>query len=81
MEELQTSLFSELHNSEGAKRLQQRFCGLEVVLTFNFMVVVSIIMMNKLVGSHIIQLVFILNLVLSLINNYYRCMILSIKGS
>ena len=60
LEELWTSLFSELRNSEGAKLLQQRFCGPEVVLTFNFMVVVSIIMMNKLVGSHIIQLVFIL---------------------
>ena len=60
LEELRTSLFSELHNSEGAKSLQQIFCGPEVVLTFNFMVVVSIIMMNKLVGSHIIQLVFIL---------------------
>ena len=60
LEELQTSLFSELHNSEGAKHLQQIFCGPEVVLTFNFMVVVSIIIMNKLVGSHFIQLVFIL---------------------
>ena len=60
LEELWTSLFSEIRNLEGAKRLQQRFCGPEVVLTFNFMVVVSIIMMNKLVGSHIIQLVFIL---------------------
>ena len=59
-EELQTSLLSELRNSEGAKRLQQRFCGPEVVFPFNFMVVVSIIKMNTFVGSHIIQLVFIL---------------------
>lgn len=48
LEELRTSVFSELRTSEGAKRLQQRFCGPEVALTFNFMVAVSIIMMNKL---------------------------------
>ncbi|RWR91477.1 hypothetical protein CKAN_02063200 [Cinnamomum micranthum f. kanehirae] len=49
LEDLRASLFSDLHSSEGAKRLQQRICGPTVALTFNFMVSVGIILMNKLV--------------------------------
>ncbi|RVW76694.1 Nucleotide-sugar uncharacterized transporter 2 [Vitis vinifera] len=49
MEELRASLFNELRSSEGAKRQQQRICGPSVALTFNFLVSVGIILMNKLV--------------------------------
>ncbi|XP_010927272.2 nucleotide-sugar uncharacterized transporter 2 [Elaeis guineensis] len=49
LEDLRASLFSELRTSEGAKRLQQRICGPTVALSFNFLVSVGIIMMNKLV--------------------------------
>ncbi|XP_039132211.1 nucleotide-sugar uncharacterized transporter 2-like [Dioscorea cayenensis subsp. rotundata] len=49
IEDLRASLFSELRTSEGAKRLQQRICGPTVSLTFNFLVSVGIILMNKLV--------------------------------
>lgn len=53
LEDLRASLFSDLHSSEGAKRLQQRICGPTVALTFNFMVSVGIILMNKLVRLHL----------------------------
>ncbi|KAI5435801.1 hypothetical protein KIW84_022284 [Lathyrus oleraceus] len=49
LEELRSSLYNELRTSEGAKRQQQRYCGLVVALSFNFMVAVGIIMDNKLV--------------------------------
>ncbi|KAG1364487.1 nucleotide-sugar uncharacterized transporter 2 [Cocos nucifera] len=49
LEDLRASLFSELRTSEGAKRLQQRICGPTVALSFNFLISVGIIMMNKLV--------------------------------
>ncbi|XP_072979613.1 nucleotide-sugar uncharacterized transporter 2-like [Typha angustifolia] len=49
LEELRASIFSELCTSEGAKHLQQRVCGPTVALSFNFLVSVGIIMMNKLV--------------------------------
>ncbi|XP_068652116.1 nucleotide-sugar uncharacterized transporter 2-like [Aristolochia californica] len=49
LEELRSSLFNELRTSEGAKRQQQRKCGPTVALSFNFLVSVGIIMMNKLV--------------------------------
>ncbi|KAM0942843.1 putative sugar phosphate transporter domain-containing protein [Dioscorea sansibarensis] len=49
VEELQASIFSELRTSEGANRLQQRVCGPTVSLTFNFLVSVGIILVNKLV--------------------------------
>lgn len=49
MEELRSSLYNEMHSSEGAKRQQQRFCGPSVALTFNFAVAVGIIMANKMV--------------------------------
>lgn len=53
MEELRASLFNELRSSEGAKRQQQRICGPSVALTFNFLVSVGIILMNKLVRMYI----------------------------
>ncbi|ONK69542.1 uncharacterized protein A4U43_C05F24070 [Asparagus officinalis] len=49
LEDLRASLFSELRTSDGAKRLQQRLCGPTVALSFNFLVSVGIILMNKLV--------------------------------
>ncbi|BAS80681.1 nucleotide-sugar uncharacterized transporter 2 [Oryza sativa Japonica Group] len=49
LEELRSSLYNEMHSSEGAKRQQQRFCGPSVALTFNFAVAVGIIMANKMV--------------------------------
>lgn len=49
IEDLRASLFSELRTSDGAKKLQQRVCGPAVALSFNFLVSVGIIMMNKLV--------------------------------
>ncbi|ERN15933.1 hypothetical protein AMTRI_Chr07g25270 [Amborella trichopoda] len=53
LEELRGSLFNELRTSEGAKRQQQRFCGPSVAMTFNFVVSVGIIMVNKLVLSKV----------------------------
>ncbi|KMS95696.1 hypothetical protein BVRB_005860 [Beta vulgaris subsp. vulgaris] len=49
LEDLRSSLFNELRSSEGARRYQQRICGPFVALTFNFLVSVGIILMNKLV--------------------------------
>ncbi|KAM0922522.1 hypothetical protein ACQ4PT_006034 [Festuca glaucescens] len=49
LEELRSSLYNEMHSSEGAKRQQQRFCGPSVALTFNFAVAVGIIVVNKMV--------------------------------
>ena len=53
IEELRASLFNELRSSEGAKRQQQRICGPSVALTFNFLVAVGIILMNKMVSTYI----------------------------
>ncbi|KAF3773440.1 putative membrane protein [Nymphaea thermarum] len=53
LEELRSSLFSELRTSEGARRQQQRICGPTVALTFNFLVSVGIIMVNKMVLSKV----------------------------
>ncbi|KAL5549511.1 hypothetical protein UlMin_004742 [Ulmus minor] len=53
LEELRSSLFNELRSSEGAKRQQQRICGPAAALTFNFVVAVGIIFMNKLVLKNI----------------------------
>lgn len=47
LDELRVSLVSELRTAEGARRLQQRFCGPKMALSFNFVVAVSIILMNK----------------------------------
>ncbi|KAK9097442.1 hypothetical protein Sjap_022939 [Stephania japonica] len=49
LEDLRASLYNELRTSEGAKRQQQRVCGPTVALSFNFLVAVGIILMNKLV--------------------------------
>ncbi|XP_010246387.1 PREDICTED: uncharacterized membrane protein At1g06890-like [Nelumbo nucifera] len=49
LEDLRASLYNELRSSEGAKRQQQRICGPTIALTFNFLVSVGIILMNKLV--------------------------------
>ncbi|KAB5551955.1 hypothetical protein DKX38_009266 [Salix brachista] len=47
LEELRSSLFSRFHFSESAKRHEQRSCGPVLALTFNFLVAVGIIFMNK----------------------------------
>ncbi|KAF5197024.1 Nucleotide/sugar transporter family protein, partial [Thalictrum thalictroides] len=49
LEDLRASLYNELRTSEGAKRQQQRICGPSIALTFNFLVSVSIILVNKMV--------------------------------
>ncbi|KAL1363681.1 hypothetical protein AAHE18_03G165100 [Arachis hypogaea] len=49
LEELRASLFNEFRSSEGAKRQQQRICGPISALSFNFLVAVGIIFMNKMV--------------------------------
>ncbi|CAK9148887.1 unnamed protein product [Ilex paraguariensis] len=51
LEELKGSLYNELRTSEGAKRQQQRFGWQAVAMTFNFVVSVGIIMLNKLVHT------------------------------
>ncbi|XP_011014545.1 PREDICTED: plant intracellular Ras-group-related LRR protein 6-like [Populus euphratica] len=45
LEELRSSLFSRFHLSESTKR--QQLCGLVIALTFNFLVAIGIIFMNK----------------------------------
>jgi hypothetical protein len=56
LEELRSSLFNEFRVPEGAKRQQQCRCGPIAALTFNFVVAVGIIFVNKLVciSSHIL---------------------------
>ncbi|PIM98327.1 Glucose-6-phosphate/phosphate and phosphoenolpyruvate/phosphate antiporter [Handroanthus impetiginosus] len=49
LEELRASMFSKLQSISGAKRQQQSLWGPTIALTFNFLVSVSIILMNKLV--------------------------------
>ncbi|GFZ08660.1 nucleotide/sugar transporter family protein [Actinidia rufa] len=49
LEELRASLFSKLHSFGNSKRPQQQLLGPTAALTFNFLVSVSIILMNKLV--------------------------------
>lgn len=49
LEDLRSSLFHELRSSDGARRYQQRICGPTVALTFNFLISVGIILVNKLV--------------------------------
>lgn len=49
LEDLRASLFNQFCSSEGAKRQQQRICGSAVALSFNFVVAVGIIFMNKMV--------------------------------
>ncbi|GKV20424.1 hypothetical protein SLEP1_g30552 [Rubroshorea leprosula] len=47
LEELRASLFNKICSSESGKSLQQRLCGPTVALTFNFVVAIGIIFMNK----------------------------------
>lgn len=53
LEEVRATLYNDLRTSESAKRLQQRFCGPVVALSFNFMVAVGIILANKLVMGRV----------------------------
>ncbi|KAJ7955860.1 Nucleotide/sugar transporter family protein [Quillaja saponaria] len=53
LEDLRSSLFNEFRSSEGAKRQQQRICGPIAALTFNFLVAVGIIFMNKMVLQNV----------------------------
>lgn len=53
LEELQASLFNRFRSSDGAKRQEQRLCGPIASLTFNFVVAVTIIFMNKWVLKNI----------------------------
>lgn len=48
LNELRASLFNDLCTSDGLKHQQHRFCGPRVALSFNFLVAVGIIMINKL---------------------------------
>ncbi|KAJ0079852.1 hypothetical protein Patl1_23767 [Pistacia atlantica] len=47
LEELRGAIYKDLRSAEGAKRQQQRFCGPAVAMTFNFLVSVGIILINK----------------------------------
>ncbi|PNY16147.1 nucleotide/sugar transporter family protein [Trifolium pratense] len=49
LEDLRASLFNQFNFSDGAKRQQQRICGPATALTFNFVVAVGIIFVNKMV--------------------------------
>ncbi|XP_074303405.1 nucleotide-sugar uncharacterized transporter 2 [Silene latifolia] len=49
LEELRGYLYNDVRTSESAKRLQQRFCGPLVAMSFNFCVAVGIILTNKMV--------------------------------
>ncbi|XP_044470894.1 nucleotide-sugar uncharacterized transporter 1 isoform X2 [Mangifera indica] len=53
LEELQASLFNRFRSSEGAKRSEQHIFGPIVALTFNFVVAVGIIFMNKWVLKNV----------------------------
>ncbi|GAU40181.1 hypothetical protein TSUD_374890 [Trifolium subterraneum] len=49
LEDLRASLFNQFNFSDGAKRQQRRICGPATALTFNFVVAVGIIFVNKMV--------------------------------
>ncbi|XWS73337.1 hypothetical protein CRYUN_Cryun02cG0119600 [Craigia yunnanensis] len=53
LEDLRASLFNKFRSSESAKRQQPRICGPVAALTFNFMVAVGIIFMNKWVFKNV----------------------------
>lgn len=57
LEELRASMFSNF-SSEKAKNMQQRLCTPSVALTFNFVVAIGIIFMNKWVGILLLTLTF-----------------------
>ncbi|KAM1519769.1 hypothetical protein ACFX1Z_022538 [Malus domestica] len=49
LEDLRSVLFNEFRSSDGARRQQQQLCGPATALTFNFVIAVGIIFVNKLV--------------------------------
>ncbi|KAM2542837.1 hypothetical protein TB2_022226 [Malus domestica] len=49
LEDLRSALFNEFRSSDGARRQQQQLCGPATLLTFNFVIAVGIIFVNKLV--------------------------------
>ena len=49
LEDFRASLFNQFRSSEGAKHQQQHICGPAIALSFNFLVAVGIIFMNKMV--------------------------------
>lgn len=49
LEDLRASLFNQFNFSDGSKRQQRRICGPATALTFNFLVAVGIIFVNKMV--------------------------------
>ncbi|KAL5098215.1 hypothetical protein RYX36_002542 [Vicia faba] len=49
LEDLRSSIFNQFNFSDSAKRQQQRLCGPATALTFNFVVAVGIIFVNKMV--------------------------------
>lgn len=49
LEDLRASLFNQFNFSDGSKRQQRRICGPATALTFNFVVAVGIIFVNKMV--------------------------------
>ncbi|XVE71928.1 hypothetical protein DITRI_Ditri10aG0190500 [Diplodiscus trichospermus] len=53
LEDLRASLFNKFRSSESSKRQQQQICGPVAALTFNFMVAVGIIFMNKWVLKNV----------------------------
>ncbi|KAI4335334.1 hypothetical protein L6164_013988 [Bauhinia variegata] len=53
LEDLRASLFNQFRSSEGAKRQQQRICGPAVAMSFNFLIAVGIIFMNKMVLQNV----------------------------
>ncbi|XVF19063.1 hypothetical protein REPUB_Repub11eG0078200 [Reevesia pubescens] len=53
LEDLRASLVNKFRSSESAKRQQQRSCGPVAALTFNFMVAVGIIFVNKWVLKNV----------------------------
>ncbi|PON86392.1 Sugar phosphate transporter domain containing protein [Trema orientale] len=53
LEDLRASLYNELYSSEAANSPRHRICGPAAALTFNFVVAVGIIFMNKLVLKNV----------------------------
>jgi len=49
LEDLRASLFNQFNFSDSSKRQQRRICGPATALTFNFLVAVGIIFVNKMV--------------------------------
>ncbi|XP_073014758.1 nucleotide-sugar uncharacterized transporter 2-like isoform X3 [Primulina eburnea] len=75
LEELRASMFSKLRSLTGAKRPQQSLLGPTIALTFNFLVSVSIILMNKLV---IIKVGFNYPIFLTFIHYFFSWVIMAL---